>query len=230
MTVMLFIVGMIVLALLVAIFSEGTGTSPSRRVFPHSSKIHKPEDIIRLFDALDVKYVDSIVFSPEAMALRNRKADVLGLYRTFFDYHYLMTDRFGKYIEEKYKVKLFIEWVNDDVGYGLFADQDIGEGDYILEYTGEVLINATNSTWAWHYPLNIIEGQSKRISLDASSMGNEARFANHSLSPNIKAELVYDVNGIGHLVYIALHNIKEEEQLLINYGEGYWKNRESMVL
>jgi hypothetical protein len=220
----------IISVLFIIVYNADNNSAPSKMVFPRSFKIQQEQDINRLFIELGIVYTDKILFAKNTEQLQQLgKVYDLWTYSTFPRYYDHLSVKFYKYVDEKYKCKLFIKWVNDRVGYGLFTAQDINMGDYVIEYTGKISQSVKNTTWAWHYPIKI-EGYNERISLDASKEGNEARFANHSLTPNLKAELIYASDGIWHLVYIALNYIKKDDQLLINYGSGYWKAKDSLVL
>ena len=75
-------------------------------------------------------------------------------------------------------------------GRGLFAKQSIPKGGFVIEYTGEVLDEATyverKSAWLTRegsrhtYFMSLSAGEV----IDASRMGNLGRFTNHSCAPN----------------------------------------------
>ncbi|BEP64388.1 hypothetical protein GmRootV213_49420 [Variovorax sp. V213] len=102
-------------------------------------------------------------------------------------------------------------------GNGVFAVQDLAEGETLIEYKGEV-INwkealrrhphdpaQPNHTFYFH----IDDG---RV-IDGNVNGNAARWINHSCEPNCEAD---EVNG---RVYIkALRNIAAGEELNYDYG------------
>jgi len=102
-------------------------------------------------------------------------------------------------------------------GNGVFAVQDLAEGETLIEYKGEV-INwkealrrhphdpaQPNHTFYFH----IDDG---RV-IDGNVNGNAARWINHSCEPNCEAD---EING---RVYIkALRNIAAGEELNYDYG------------
>jgi hypothetical protein len=102
-------------------------------------------------------------------------------------------------------------------GNGVFAVQDLAEGETLIEYKGEV-INwkealrrhphdpaQPNHTFYFH----IDDG---RV-IDGNVKGNDARWINHSCEPNCEAD---EVDG---RVYIkALRNIAAGEELNYDYG------------
>jgi len=106
---------------------------------------------------------------------------------------------------------------SDVHGNGVFAVEDLAEGETLIEYKGEV-INwkealrrhphdpaQPNHTFYFH----IDDG---RV-IDGNVNGNAARWINHSCEPNCEAD---EVNG---RVYIkALRNIAAGEELNYDYG------------
>jgi hypothetical protein len=102
-------------------------------------------------------------------------------------------------------------------GNGVFAVQDIAEGETLIEYKGELITwkealrrhphdpSQPNHTFYFH----IDDG---RV-IDGNVNGNAARWINHSCEPNCEAD---EVNG---RVYIkALRNIAAGEELNYDYG------------
>ena len=73
-------------------------------------------------------------------------------------------------------------------GKGVFAVQDIGAGETIIEYTGEVITwdeaqrrhphdpSQPNHTFYFHVDNDVV--------IDATHHGNSARWINHSCAPN----------------------------------------------
>ena len=102
-------------------------------------------------------------------------------------------------------------------GNGVFAVQDLAEGETLIEYKGEVISwkealrrhphdpSQPNHTFYFH----IDDG---RV-IDGNVKGNDARWINHSCEPNCEAD---EVDG---RVYIkALRNIAAGEELNYDYG------------
>ena len=84
------------------------------------------------------------------------------------------------------KIKQF--WTKKK-GYGLFADELIGKGDFITEYVGEV-ISAHEASLRFERDENhsyiVTLGNGRFI--DATYKGNISRFINHSCNPNCNLE------------------------------------------
>lgn len=102
-------------------------------------------------------------------------------------------------------------------GKGVFALQDIPEGETLIEYVGEIITwkeaqrrhpwnpDDPNHTFYFH----VDDG---RV-IDAAVGGNAARWINHSCNPNCEA----DEEG-GRVFIKTLRNIKAGEELNYDYG------------
>ncbi len=102
-------------------------------------------------------------------------------------------------------------------GKGVFALQDIAEGETIIEYVGEVITwdeaqdrhphdpSDPNHTFYFHVDEDRV--------IDALYGGNSSRWINHSCDPNCEA----DEEG-GRVFIKALRNIQAGEELNYDYG------------
>jgi hypothetical protein len=120
-------------------------------------------------------------------------------------------------------------------GYGLFAAEGIGQDEFIIEYTGE-LINANEgvrrearrgnvfdeaSNTSYLFTLLDTEG----IWVDAAIYGNLSRYINHAgdgdkKGANITPKIVY-VNGEFRIRFTAMRDINTGEELFFNYGDNF---------
>lgn len=137
---------------------------------------------------------------------------------------------FGEKIEQGYKAPVYIKHINDVVGYGLFANEDIPRGNMIVEYTGTLMKdeNPDNQPYA-----TSVSARFPKLSLDAEREGNESRFVNHSYKDDhANAELVTVVhNGLPRNIFVSLGGrdqetgIAKDQQILWDYGYGFWRSR-----
>jgi len=116
-------------------------------------------------------------------------------------------------------------------GYGLYSRAEIAAGDFIGEYTGEIIsINEGDRRGAMYHVLNqeylfiINKGQE----IDASNHGNKMRFMNNSQLDeyiNVEPKKLW-CNGVVRLGLFAKRLIKAGEELLYNYNypESVTKN------
>ncbi len=124
-------------------------------------------------------------------------------------------------IGQGYFVPVTIEWVEEAVGYGAFAEEEIKKGSFVGEYIGEMRRSAF---WGFTCDYAIDYPGWRRFYVDATKYGNEARFMNHSYSPNLYTVAAED-RGLLHSVFLAKRDISKGEQLVWNYGESYWSIR-----
>jgi len=105
-------------------------------------------------------------------------------------------------------------------GKGVFALQDIAEGETVVEYVGEIIgwkeadrrppNNPDDPNHTFFFSIR----DGKKV-IDAAVGGNAARWINHSCNPNCEADEDDDT----HRVFIkALRNIKAGEELNYDYG------------
>ena len=102
-------------------------------------------------------------------------------------------------------------------GKGVFALQDIGEGETIVEYKGEVISwdeaqdrhphdpSDPNHTFYFHVNADRV--------IDGGVNGNSARWINHSCDGNCEAD-----ERDGRIFIVALRNIEAGEELNYDYG------------
>ena len=102
-------------------------------------------------------------------------------------------------------------------GKGVFALQDIGEGETLIEYKGEVVSweeaqdrhphdpSDPNHTFYFHV-------NEDRV-IDGGVRGNAARWINHSCDGNCEAD-----ERDGRIFIVALRNISAGEELSYDYG------------
>lgn len=109
------------------------------------------------------------------------------------------------------------------VGYGLFAERDINNGDFIGEYTGlvrESVKNEEDNAYSFVYPSSECS-----YDINAKEYGSVIRFINHhSISPNVEFKRVFH-EGLMHIVCFAITDISKDSQLLVDYGAAYWVNK-----
>lgn len=100
-------------------------------------------------------------------------------------------------------------------GLGLFAEEPIKRGTWLIEYVGKVI---TGKKAVEDYPENkYLFETSKTRMIDGSARSNTARYINHSCKPNCEVDI------IGGRVFIkAIKRIEAGEELTYDYGEEYF--------
>ncbi|KFK37802.1 histone-lysine n-methyltransferase suvr3 [Arabis alpina] len=123
-------------------------------------------------------------------------------------------------------------------GWCLYADQFIKKGQFICEYAGELLTtdearrrqklyDKLRSTQSFSSALLVIRehlpsGQAcLRINIDATRIGNVARFINHSCDGGNLSTVLLRSSGalLPRLCFFAARDIVAEEELSFSYGE-----------
>lgn len=128
--------------------------------------------------------------------------------------------------------------------YGLFATQHLPPNSFILPYLGYVH-DQTDLDETSDYDLSL--DRELGVGVDASHMGNEARFINDyrgiSSGPNAEfRDILVDV-GYGILekrmgIYVLsagksgkkAKGISRGEEILLSYGKGFWAGRQSAAI
>lgn len=116
----------------------------------------------------------------------------------------------------------------DNRGWGLVAKEDIKAGSLIIEYCGEVVTEEVCDA-------RLQEAKKKGITnfymfrmendlvIDASECGNNARFVNHSCSPNCITQKWYIGNALRAGIF-AKRDIPANTELTYDYNFlGYWE-------
>jgi SET domain-containing protein len=96
-------------------------------------------------------------------------------------------------------------------GQGCFSKVLFRRGRKIAEYTGERISNAEANRRAQRRRLRIC-AINNRWSLDGSKGGNGTHYINHSCEPNSYMKILY-----GHILFIALRDIKPGVEITIDY-------------
>ncbi|KAK4429611.1 Histone-lysine N-methyltransferase ASHH2 [Sesamum alatum] len=107
-------------------------------------------------------------------------------------------------------------------GYGLQALEDISQGQFLIEYVGEVLDVHAYEARQREYALNghkhfyfmTLNGSEV---IDACAKGNLGRFINHSCDPNCRTEK-WMVNGEVCIGLFSLRDIKKGEEVTFDYN------------
>ncbi|GMF54466.1 unnamed protein product [Phytophthora fragariaefolia] len=112
-------------------------------------------------------------------------------------------------------------------GMALVCDQEIKPGGFVCQYTGEVI-----SLEAYRCREQVLKGALNGYGMavgtdeviDARNVGDVARFANHSCSPNCVVER-WEVNGEICCAFYATRHIEVGGEITIGYGRGNTKSK-----
>lgn len=175
-------------------------------------------------EQMGIEYLDRSKYDPSSARMPSIQKHQLTLHERYF------FERYYKYIEQKYEVPWYMKFISDTIGHGIFAAADIKNGDFVGDYGGIIYDRKTRDamqydpsyTWNINPPTN--SGLQEAFLIDAKYACNFMRFINHSFEPNVMPIHIYGPDG-WHLIYVACKDIKKDEQILVNYGNGYWSNK-----
>ena len=203
--------------------------SPSKSI--SGKTVFRGEDEVKeLFDHLGIHYAARTKFSEECSVFRETK---LTDYPEYLQFKKVPEETFWKFSRQNqdgYQAPTYVKWISDEIGYGVFASEDIAAGSYIAEYTGIVQLKKSvkNRTWSWKYPPKgqFMDGFPDQVSLDGGVYGNETRFINHGDDATANASPVLIYNGTTWVnCYFAKKLIAKDQEILTSYGKRYWKSK-----
>jgi len=110
---------------------------------------------------------------------------------------------------------------------GLFASKKIPPHTHIIDYVGEVHCDDRPDS---DYDLSLYRSQEVNVGVDASVMGNEARFINdfRGIRDRPNAVFVEGRSPLGELrmsVWSGKDGVDKGEEILVSYGKGWWRWR-----
>lgn len=142
---------------------------------------------------------------------------------------------------------LAITWIDNTVGFGVFARTAIKQGTIISLYMGEFILRPfTTESRGYEYIFFTFTGSNETGQVDAEHHGGIARFFSHlpnsqNLAEYVTPETLHQINlsgkkiavanllkyiavyqGCPVLVFRAARDIKAGEQLGYDYSPGYW--------
>lgn len=98
-------------------------------------------------------------------------------------------------------------------GLGLFTDEPIGRGEFVIEYHGPVLTSKEADAKGGKYLFET----SRNRTIDGSARSNAARYINHSCKPNCEIDILR-----GRIYVFSKRGIKAGEELTYDYGKEYF--------
>lgn len=198
-------------------------------IFPHAftpldKKIfYTPQERKDFFNQLGVEYVNEHII--DYAPILDTDAHTSEKYLKDVQENDSLTNLYATDIAMHTLMPLSIRWINEDIGHGIFAEEDLPAGGFVGVYGGIVKDRSLvgSKDYAWSYPGQTLQGG--RITLDAAEKGNELRLINDGKDPNCIVAYIIGHDNLWHVCYIAEKDIKKGDQLLISYGPAYWDTR-----
>ncbi|KAF9036502.1 SET domain protein [Hymenopellis radicata] len=112
--------------------------------------------------------------------------------------------------------------------FGLFSAKKIAAKTHIIDYIGEIHVEERPDS---NYDLSLHRFQDgMSVGIDASKMGNEARFINDFRGVKQKPNAIFvdgrDINGELRMSIWSNSTLKRGEEILVSYGRSWWRERE----
>lgn len=113
--------------------------------------------------------------------------------------------------------------------HGLFAAKKIPPKTHILDYVGEVHSDDRPHS---DYDLSLYRSlDGANVGIDASMMGNEARFVNDYRGVRLKPNATFvdgrTTSGELRMSVWSSGEIKKGDEILVSYGKGWWGARQA---
>ena len=112
-------------------------------------------------------------------------------------------------------------FMTDGKGWGVRAQNTLRKGQYVMEYTGEVVDEdtfekrmKTKYTRDKHHYCMALGGG---LFIDAHRTGSECRFVNHSCEPNCNM-IKWSVNGLSRMALFTMRKIRIGEEITYDYN------------
>jgi len=99
------------------------------------------------------------------------------------------------------------------MGWGLFAHEQVSQGDFIVEYTGLKIPTKEADESPSKYLFEI----DKEWTIDGEGQENHGRWVNHACVPNVEA-----VSEGDRILFYAVRDIFPGEEITIDYGGEYF--------
>jgi len=165
-----------------------------------------------IFDSLDL--LDEILTATQ----KAKNDEIITSDRIWMGVYY------DKEIQQGIHPRMNVRFVNEEIGFGVFAAERILPCLYVGEYTGVIQERKSKHIKESNYCIRYTSwsmGKRQHV-IDAQNMGNFTRFINHSDTPNISLVCAY-WRGLPRLIFVSLQEIPEGTQLTFDYGKTFWK-------
>ncbi len=199
-------------------------------------KIGTEQDMKILFSRLNLRYIteNEYIFQD----IKNAELRDSNYYRSNAEEFTYLEEKYGNKLRKNYKAAVYIQRINEQIGFGLFAADSLKADDLIGEYTGIVQEaynldisdreTAIKTEYAWDYPDNI--PGLPPLEINARNAGGVLRFVNHSFTPNLRIEHAV-IGNEWKIFFVADENIETDSELFVDYGDAYWavESREIII-
>ena len=132
---------------------------------------------------------------------------------------------YRKEIQSPLIPEITIRWIDDSVGWGVFAAKAFKKRELVAEYCGKVRPRQRQDRQnAYCFEYIVAPQVPTPYTIDAQDQGGIGRLINHSGRPNLLSALA-TLDWVSHVILIANEPIPAGEQLFYDYGPDYWSSR-----
>jgi uncharacterized protein len=177
---------------------------------------------------LGVTYLHQLEFSSfSTLAWIFQKCDKAGKQNLITTEQKWLGAYYAKELEDAFLPQIVIKWIDNDVGYGIFAKKNFKAKDFIGEYTGVLRKKKRRADFKNSYCFEYLIGETidTPYTIDAQDKGNFTRFINHSNEGNCDPMIIF-AGGIMRVIIYANKDIPKGSQITYDYGPDYWAKRE----
>lgn len=123
-----------------------------------------------------------------------------------------------------------LRFIDEQIGWGVFAEKDLAPMEFIAEYSGIVRSRSKHDFKnAYCFEYLLAPDEDTPYLIDAQDQGGLARYINHHPQPNLASTFTL-VDHIPHIIVYTVKAVQKGEQLFYDYGPGYWKKRAAPVI
>jgi SET domain-containing protein len=132
---------------------------------------------------------------------------------------------FKNEILSDYMPDVTIRWIDNKIGWGVFANRDFKKMQFVAVYSGNLRKKSKkDSKNSYCFEYVIAEGIATSYTIDALDCGGVSRFINHSTNANLSSS-VATVSNRSYIILYTKKSIAKGEQLCYDYGPDYWSKR-----
>lgn len=137
---------------------------------------------------------------------------------------------YSKEIQFGFHPRVSVQWIDSEIGFGVFAEERIMPCSFIGEYTGLVQERQGKHKRESNYCVRYTNWPvgKKVYVIDAERMGNFTRHLNHSDNPNTTL-VCASFRGLPRILIISLKEVPQGTQLTFDYGKTFWKQSPQLV-
>lgn len=126
---------------------------------------------------------------------------------------------------------VYIKFVDDNSGYGLFTTCLLPENTFIGEYVGIVDAAKFQDSNLVQYVMSYPSCDGN-VCINASKHGNITRFINHAPTENegcnVKFHILHE-KGLCNVICVTTQPVPANTQLLVDYGNSFWLGKNHIM-